>query len=301
MPNNTLGFDAGGFKLVSPSQSLSSVKGLIGQSMNGKKKSTGFSLTAPTDSVHFLIYGAAGGGNTSIGTAGYGGYTRYTAKITSGTVITAYVGAKGTNASVDRSASGGGGGSAILIGGTVIAVAGGGGGGGYGAYNDTTFGAGGGTTGGNGGIQAGEIATGGGYGGTQSAAGAGGVGTRRTGSAGSGINGGNGAGATQNYNAGGWGYGIGGAGAYDAGDAGSGGGGGGYYGGGGGGGYTGGDGGGGGSGFTKTSELPTGITYISSSMTTGQNSGTGLITIYNRGVLVATLNPTGSTQTYTIA
>jgi hypothetical protein len=40
MPINTLGFDAGKFKLVSPSQSLSSVKGLIGQSMTGKKKGT---------------------------------------------------------------------------------------------------------------------------------------------------------------------------------------------------------------------------------------------------------------------
>ena len=289
---------------MSMSQTLPANKGLLAQSTTGKKKSTSSQSSSSQSSsgdVEFRIYGAAGGYRLAGGgTAGYGGYTNYIATIASGTVITAYVGATGTNASADRSGSGGGGGSAISIAGTVIAVAGGGGGGGYGASNDATFGAGGGTTGGNGGIQAGEIATGGGYGGTQSAAGAGGVGSRRNGTAGSGINGGNGSGATQNYNAGGWGYGIGGAGAYDAGDAGAGGGGGGYYGGGGGGGFTGGDGGGGGSGFTKTASLPAGVTYISSNMTTGQNSGTGLITIYIGGLLVATLNPTGSTQTYTV-
>ena len=89
---------------------------------------------------------------------------------------------------------------------------------------------------------------------------------------------------------GGWGYGTGGNGYLDYGDGGSGGGGGGYFGGGAGGRNASGAGGGGGSNYVRTSSLPTGVTYTTSTTARGGRTGNGQI--------VVTVNGASTTYNY---
>lgn len=280
----------------------SAVRTLFGKASGAISMSDGYGKSSSI-TVEFRVYGGQGSNTANSSLGGLGGYTSWSGKVPSGTVITAYVAAAGAN-STTLFGGGGGGGSAVLIGGTLIAVAGGGGGS---SGNGPTYsgGSGGGTSGGAGGYDQSWF-TAAATGGTQSAAGSGSVTDRGlypgyNGNAGSGTNGGN---APTNFGsgiAGGWGYGSGG----NGGGLG-GGGGGGYFGGG-----SGGCGtlfvddigscGGGGSGYARTTGLPTGVTYTTSSLTSGNKSGNGQILVYKNGVLATTLNYTGSTQTYTIS
>lgn len=269
----------------------------------------------------FRLYGASGGLNYGNFRAGDGGRTFWSGYMAAGTVITYYVGGKGTNGQGQtRAAGAGGGGTAVLIGTTLIAMAGAGGGSGSwnnGTYNGITFaGAPGGGTSGLGGPGAPFLGHGGG--GTQTTGGTiyggrlnGVVGTGPA--TGTGKTGGDATASNGQWPyAGGWGYGTGGRSGNSTnsgGDSGAGGGGGGYYGGGGGSDLSGGSvpdgtggGGGGGSGYVRTTSLPAGVTYISSSTTAqaGVNNGNGYIEVWRLGVLYTTLTYTGASATYTL-
>lgn len=246
---------------------------------SGQIKHSNFYGKASAKSVTLTVYGAEGGSNGGNDLGGQGGTLVWNGTMAPGTVLTLYVGQKGGNSTNSiRMSGGGGGGSAVFIGGTLIAV--GGGGGGAGADGDNAQncygGKGGADTGQQGGPNNHAGSSVGGYGGSQSGPGASGTGSRGSGSAGSGPNGGS-------YNsgggAGGWGYGTGGTGEYDAGDGGVGAGGGGYYGGGTGGQSASGAGGGGGSNYRRTSGLPSGVTYTSSTTTQGGKTGNGQIVV----------------------
>lgn len=270
----------------------SAVRTLFGKASGAISMSDGYGKSN-SYTIEFRVYGAQGG--LAQGGGGLGGYTNWQGKVNPGTVVTWYVG----NGAGYSTNSGGGGGSAILIGGTLIAVAGGGGGG---STSMGAGGAGGGTTGGSGGMVYPWLGATAGSGGSQSGVGSGGHyayegNSVASGLAGNSTDGGNG-GRSEGFARYG-GYGSGGAGYF--------GGGGGYRGGGGGAwwnDWVGEDyftGGGGGSGYTRTTGLPSGVTYTTSSMASGQRSGAGLIQIYKNGSLLTTLSNAGYSGTYTIA
>lgn len=144
MARNTLGFDAGSFKLASPAQSLAPIKGIPGFT-NGKKRSVG--AAAPTVS-YLVVAGGGGAGGQLGGGGGGGGYKSGSGlALAIGTYVIT-VGAGGNGGANGGNNNGSDGANSSIA--ALVESTGGGGGGGYGSGQPNGPGRNGGSGGGGG-------------------------------------------------------------------------------------------------------------------------------------------------------